>query len=179
MKEQSNWLMNGFQQQNLTQGYPMRQMRLHQKEPDAKKEWVTVLPSPRRTASMPQPSTLPRRTRRGQVYNATASSESTGRHAKPHQMDFPADDCRARVRRHDDVAPIPVTNAATGTIAEPNGKRRAQPQSNDMLKLPERINLHGVGLRRSDRLRQLRDKAQDTNKRHKAHVTFGSKVKIG
>ena len=85
--------------------------------------------------------------------------QSTGRQTKPRQMDFPADDCRVRLGRHDGVASIDVNNAATGMIAKPDGKRRAQPQSNDMLKLPERINLHGLGLRRSERLRQLKDEA--------------------
>ena len=61
---------------------------------------------------------------------------------------------------------------ATGenSVAPPEA---LQDSAKETLKLPARINLQSIGLRRSARIQQQ----QGGTKKHKAHVTFGSRVK--
>ena len=61
---------------------------------------------------------------------------------------------------------------ATGehSVASPGA---LQDSAKESLKLPARINLLSIGFRRPVRIQQQQGRA----KRHKAHVTFGSRVK--
>jgi hypothetical protein len=61
--------------------------------------------------------------------------------------------------------------------ADSSTRTNEQSQSVDELTMPTLINLQESGLRRSARIRELREKEAQQNKNNKAHVRFGENVK--
>lgn len=68
-----------------------------------------------------------------------------------------------------------ISDLGSAFEAVANDDSRNNEEDTEALLMPQRVNLQEAGLRRSDRIREKKNSAQAKN--HKAHVTFGSRIK--